>query len=138
MNPLRRLLLGSGRLPVQLRALLATEGVVLLEEGLSGSITYRDYHAPGTYSSFRKVAVSGAIVVTGERLVVWAARGKAVDVPLHDPLRAALTIVPTGEPTDGITFRYDAAAFHPDRSGTVEVHFRTGATAAIVHLLNSL
>ncbi len=119
-----------------MRALLATEGVVLLDEGLSGSITYRDYRAPGTYSSFRKVAVSGAIVVTGERLVVWAAKGKAIDVPLRDPLRAAITIVPSGDPPDAITFRYDAAAFSPDRSGTVEIHFRTTATAAVMHLLN--
>jgi hypothetical protein len=136
VNPLRRLLIGSGRLPVQVRALLATEGMVLLDEGLSGSITYRDYRAPGTYSSFRKVAVSGAIVVTGERLVVWAAKGKAIDVGLRDPLRAAVAVIPSGNPPDAMTFRYDAATFSPDRSGTVEIHFRTAAASAIIHLLN--
>jgi hypothetical protein len=136
VNPLRRLMLGSGRLPVQVRALLATEGVVLLDERLSGSITYRNYHAPGTSSTFRRVAVSGAIVVTNERLVVWAAKGKAVDVPLRDPLRAAITVIPTGNPTDGLTFRYDAAAFSPDRRGTVEVHFRTAAAVAVLQLLD--
>jgi hypothetical protein len=121
---------------VQVRALLATEGVVLLDEGLSGSITYRDYHAPGTSSSWRKVAVTGAIVVTGERLVVWAAKNKAIDVPLRDPLRAAITVTTTGEPPVGVTFSYDAAAFSPDRSGNVEVHFRTEAAAAVIQLLN--
>jgi hypothetical protein len=138
VNPLRRLLLGSGRLPVQVRALLATEGVVLLDEGLSGSITYRDYHAAGTYSSLRKVAASGAIVVTNERLVVWAAKAKAIDVPLRDPIRAALTVIPTGNPTDGLTFRYNAAAFSPDRRGTVEVHFRTTAAVAVLQLLDAV
>lgn len=121
---------------MQVRALLATEGVVLLDEGLSGSITYRDYRAPGTYSSFRTVAVSGAIVVTGERLVVWAAKSKAIDVPLRDPLRASIAVIPSGDPPDEITFRYNAAAFSPDRSGSVEIHFRTAATAAVMHLLN--
>ena len=138
MNPLRRLLLGSGRLPVQVRALLAAEGVVLLDEALSGSITYRDYRAPGTYYSLRKVAVSGAIVVTNERLVVWAARGRIVDVPLRDPLRDALMIVPTGQPPDGLTFRFDASAFSPDRSGTVEVYFRTAAAPAVRQLLHAV
>jgi hypothetical protein len=122
---------------VQVRALLATEGVVLLDEGLSGSITYRNFRAPGTFYSWRKVAVVGAIVVTGERLVVWAAKGKVVDVPLGNPLRAAITVTATGEPPDGITFSFDAAAFSPDRSGTVEVHFRTEATLAVIHLLNT-
>jgi hypothetical protein len=136
VNPLRRLLIGSGRLPVQVRALLATEGVVLLDEGLSGSITYRHYHAPGTSFSFRKVAVSGAIVVTNDRLVVWAAKSRAIDVPLRDPIRAALTIIPTGNPPDGLTFRYDAAAFSPDRKGTVEVHLRTSAAIAVLQLLD--
>ena len=123
---------------MQEQALLATEGVVLLDDGLVGSIIYRDYHAPGTYSSFRKVAVSGAIVITGERLVVWLSRARAIDVTLRDPRRSAIAIRPTGEPPDGITFRYDAAAFKADRSGTVEIHFRTAAALAILHLLNSM
>jgi hypothetical protein len=44
VNPLR-LLLGSGRLPAQIRAELAHDDVVLLEEGLVGSVTRRHYRA---------------------------------------------------------------------------------------------
>ena len=57
MNVLRRLLLGSGRFPDELGTALRAEGVELLEEGLSGSVTFRDYKAPGRRYSLRKVAL---------------------------------------------------------------------------------
>jgi hypothetical protein len=69
VNPLRRALLGSGRLPEELRATLNAEGLVLLDEELTGSITYRNYRAPGQYSSWKKEPTSGAIAVTPNRLV---------------------------------------------------------------------
>jgi hypothetical protein len=45
VNPLRRALLGPGQLPVELRAALAAEKALVLEEGLTGSVTFRNYHA---------------------------------------------------------------------------------------------
>ena len=78
VNPLRRVFTGSGRLPDDLRAALAAEGVVFLEEGLPGSVTYRNYRAPGQYSSWRKVPFTGAIAITGQRMVVAASRGGPV------------------------------------------------------------
>ena len=41
------LLLGNGTLKPKLRAALESEGVVLLEEGLPGTITYAHFKAPG-------------------------------------------------------------------------------------------
>ena len=43
MNPFRRILLGTGRLPDALRGEVMAEGVLLLEESLRGSVTYRHY-----------------------------------------------------------------------------------------------
>ena len=42
-----KLLLGNGTLKPKLRAALESEGVVLLEEGLPGTITYAHFKAPG-------------------------------------------------------------------------------------------
>lgn len=133
MNPLRKMMLRSGRLPDDLRAALAAEGPLVLEEELSGSITYRNYRAPGQYSSLRKQATSGAIAVTPQRLVVWAGRGKNIDVPLDHPLRAAINV--TLDKPDRICFAYDAARFSPDRSGTVEVRLRTVQAPQVTDLL---
>jgi hypothetical protein len=134
VNPLLRFLLGSGRLPDQLRAQLAGEDVVVLEEGLTGSVTYRRYRAPRQWSNWRKDAVSGAIVITGRRLLVWAGRFRHIDVPLNHPVRATIEI--TADRPDRVCFAYDAGTTNPDRSGSVEVRLRTPQATRIAHLLN--
>ncbi|MDT3440290.1 MULTISPECIES: hypothetical protein [unclassified Pseudofrankia] len=133
MNALRRMLFGAGQLPADLRATLEAEGLVLLEEGLTGSITYRNYRAPGQRSSWRKEAVSGAIAVSAGRLVVWAGRGKHIDVPLASPFLTAIDI--GVEPPDRVRFAYDAGKFNPTRSGTVEVRLRTPRATHVAELL---
>ncbi|ONH27170.1 hypothetical protein [Pseudofrankia asymbiotica] len=133
MNPVGRMLFGAGELPADLRAALEAEGLALLEEGLTGSITYRNYRAPGQRSSWRKEAVSGAIAVSGRRLVVWAGRGKHIDIPRAG---AYLTAIDIGvEPPDRVRFAYDAGKFNPARSGTVEVRLRTPRAADVAGLL---
>ncbi|WP_018636472.1 hypothetical protein [Parafrankia elaeagni] len=133
MNPLRRILLGAGQLPAPLRDELEAEKLVLLAEGLPGSITYRHYRAPGQRSNWRKEAVTGAIAVTALRLVVWAGRGKNIDVPLAGPFLAAIEI--GLESPNQVRFAYDAGKFSPVRSGAVEVRLRTPRAADVVALL---
>jgi hypothetical protein len=133
VNPLRKFLLGPGLLSDQLRSELQAEGIVLLDEGLGGSITYRNYRAPREYAKWRKTATAGAIAVTPRRLVVWAGRGKHIDVPLVNgrPSRIAVRV----EPPDRVVFGYDASAFSDNRSGTVEVRLRTAQAARVAQLL---
>jgi hypothetical protein len=92
VNVLLRLLIGTGRLPDDVREVLAAEGVAVLEEGLSGSLTLRDYRAPGRRASWKKSAVSGAIAVTGRRLLVWVGGAANIDVPLDHPGRSAVGV----------------------------------------------
>jgi hypothetical protein len=61
----------SGKLPDPLRAELEAEGIVLLEEDLRGTITYRNYRAPGRRYGLRKARIAGAIAVTRQRVVAW-------------------------------------------------------------------
>lgn len=107
----------------------------VLEEVLAGSVTYRNYRAPGQRSSWRKEAVSGAIAVSSRRLVVWAGRGKHIDVPLVGPFLATIDIAV--EAPDRVRFAYDAGRFSPDRSGTVEVRLRIPHAARVADLLST-
>lgn len=134
VNPVRRLLMGSGQFPPELRAALEAEGVLALDEGLPGSITYRNYRARGRYSSYRKQGVTGAAAVTGQRLVVWAARSRQIDVPLIHPSRQLID-VGLDEP-DRVRFGYDAGKFSDSRSGTVEIRLRTARAGHILELLS--
>jgi hypothetical protein len=119
----------SGKLPEPLRAELEAEGVVLLEEDLRGTITYRNYRAPGRRYGLRKARIAGAIAVTRQRIVAWGMGGRQVDVPLGHP---GIEVARDGE--EKVVFAYDASAFHANRSGRVEVRLRTPSAARIVEL----
>jgi hypothetical protein len=118
----------SGKFPDPLRAEIDAEGVVLLEEGLRGTLTYRNYRAPGRRYGLRKARIVGAVAVTRRRVVVWGA-GRQVDVPLGYP---GVEVARDGE--EKVMFAFEASAFHADRSGRVEVRLRTPSAARIVEL----
>ncbi len=135
MIPLHRMRFGSGRLPEDLRGeLLASGDVVLLEEALLGSVTYRRYRGPGRRSSWAREAVRGAIAVTAGRVVIWAGRVKHVDVPRPSSHLAALEV--TTERQDRLCVAYDAGAFNPNMTGRVKVRLRTPQAARIAELLS--
>jgi hypothetical protein len=130
VNALIRLVLGPGRMPEQLRARLTTEGLILLEEGLVGSITWRNYRAPGEYASWRRQAVSGAVGISNRSFVVFAGRAKRIDLPVRHPVRGAIEV--TMEAPDRVMFAHDAGAMLPDRSGRIEYRLRTERAASIL------
>lgn len=132
MNPLKRLFLGSGRLPKMVRAQVEGEDVLLLAEGLTGTITFRKYKAPGKRSNLRKVGVAGAVCVTDRRLLVWGARGKLIDVPFEDERFGEIEIA--AEEPEKAMFAWEAGLFQEKRSGRVEVRLHPVAAERIVEL----
>src|SRR5712691_6281442 len=77
-------LFGVGRMPAQWRTMLESEGLVLVDEGIAGSVTYRDFGAPGKRSAWRKVAFSGSIALTKTRLLALHYANPAINIPLDD------------------------------------------------------
>jgi hypothetical protein len=128
------MMLNSGRFPDGIRAAVTAETVLVLEEGLPGSVTYRHFRGPGERARYRKDAVSGAIAVTSRRFVVWAGRFKHIDVPHTHPMRAVIEV--TEDRPGRVCFRYDAGAGNTALSGQVEVRLRTPQATQIVTLLN--
>lgn len=124
----------AGRLPDDVRASLAAEELLVLDEDLLGSITYRRYRANGVRVRRKQVALAGAVAVTTRRLLVWAAGSKHVDVPLAHPLRLALDVQAE---KDLLHIAYDAKAFRADRSGRVELRFTTTHAKTVARLLGS-
>lgn len=133
MNPFKRLLFGSGRLPRMVRGQVAGEDVWLLAEGLTGTLTFRNYKAPGKRSKLRKVGVAGAVCVTDKRLLVWGARGKLVDVPREDERFAQIEV--SAEEAEKALFAWEAGLFHDNRSGRVEVRLHPLQAERVVELV---
>ena len=70
MNPFKKLLARRGALPAELRAELEAEGLELVEERIEGTVTYRDYVAPGQRPASGQQSTLAALALTSKRLVV--------------------------------------------------------------------
>ena len=123
-------LFGVGRMPQQWRSTIESEGVVLFDEGIGGSITYRDFRAPGKRFAWRKVAFSGSIALTKTRLVALQYANPAINVPLDEPRLKQMQFSVEGE--DTLLVAFNANLFHNDWSGTIEYRFRTEHARAFV------
>jgi hypothetical protein len=134
VNPFK-FLLGRGQLPPQVRSSLEAEGINFLAEDLTGSITYRNYRAPGKRYGVAKQGTAAAIAISGQRLVVWVSRGSYIDIPLA---MVGSAVEASSDQPDRMSFRYDAGRFRPETSGKVEIRLKTPQAAQIMNLLNAV
>jgi len=126
-------LLGIGRVPARERAAFEAEGVVFMDEGLSGSITLKHYRAPWRRCSWRKVWFSGSLVLTERRFAAFAFSKPLVNVPLDDPRLASLEV---SAPREGVfCVAFEAADFRDDQSGRVECRWKASRAAELVDRL---
>jgi hypothetical protein len=118
---LSRIFLGDGELPAALRGQLEVEGILLLEEGVRGSVTYRGYRTPHMHARFRRIPRVVFVAVTGHRLLV-AERGVAViDVGWQQRQVGSLDV---SARAGQLVIAYEISAFHADRVGRIEVELR--------------
>jgi len=128
-------LFGLGKVPAQLMATLNAEGILAFDEGIKGSVTYRDFRAPRKYSAWRRKWFTGSIILTKARLVALQSLSQAIDVPLTDKRIRSLRI--SVEKEDILLIAFDPSLFHPDWSGTIEYRFRTTEAEAFVEKLRA-
>lgn len=124
-----------GKIPDQLRAQLETEGVLLQDEGIPVSVTYRNFRRPGMYAGWRRVWSSGSFTLTRSRVVGLAASSPLVNAPLADPRLRRLTL--SMEQPDTLLMALDASLFHDDWSGALEYRFRTPQAQAFLDALTA-
>jgi hypothetical protein len=110
--------------------MLDAEGVVVDEKNVSLTVRFRDFRAPGRVHRGRVTRFRGPLVVTEQRLVVHMGRDRLLDAPFATPAtRDALTISATA---DAVELGFDAASFHPDRSGQVGIVARVAEPQRLV------
>src|SRR3954469_18787702 len=116
-------LFGVGKMPAQLAATLKSEGVILLDEGIKGSVTYLNFHAPGRHSDWRRVWFTASIALTQARLVGVQDSNTSINVPLTDERLRKMQF--SVEEDGTLLVSFDPALFHTDWSGTMEYRFKT-------------
>lgn len=126
-------LFGAGKFPELLAAALKREGVLLLEEGIPGTVTYTGFRAPGKFFGWKRQWFTASIALTSARLVATRYAATLLDVPLTDDrfrgLRFAL------ERGDTLAIAFDAGLFNDDWSGSIEYRFRTPRAADVLDML---
>ena len=117
-------LFGWGQLPKAMRPILESEGIVLFDEGLGGTITLRNYRSPTRRSGYRCNWFTGSLIVTGLRFAAFSISRPLINVPL-DVARLRLLDCSIEKGTK-LKVAYDAADFDDNTTGKVELRFRTG------------
>ena len=130
---LARLLLGDGTLEPELRAALESEGLVLIEEGLRGSVRYRRFRAPGRRHHGKVTSERMGLAVSEERFVVCCRSGrvKLIDTLFSNPRLGMFDISLRGDDAVAVRIDYDRGDV-PDVSGEVTILARTPSAASIV------
>ena len=139
MSFLAKLLLGSGTLKPKLRAALESEGLVLIEEGLSGSVRYKHFKAPGKRFNGKVTGERMGLGISRQRCAVYcrSGRGKLVDTAFSDPRWKIVEVSLHDDDTVSFRVDYDQAEDMPKISGEVTIRARTPNAARIVKELNA-
>ncbi len=116
-------LFGIGRVPKPSLQQIRNEGVILLDEGLSGTVTFKNFRAPGRRYSWRRNWFSGSIVLTREHFLAFAFSRPVIGVAwTHDKINELHC---SAENNKILCVAFDAAAFHEGWSGDMTIRFST-------------
>ena len=114
---------GFGKIPKPMMPTLQQEGVVLLEEGIGGSVTFRNFRAPWKRYSYRRNGFVGSLVLTQMRFAAFQFSKPLINVPLEREAIEKLDLSLEGE--DKLRVGFEAGDFHQNWSGTIECRFST-------------
>lgn len=126
MDFFTKLLLGNGTLKPEVRAALESDGLVLLEEGLSGSIRYRHFKAPGRRFHGKVTAQCFGLGLSEKRLALYcrSGRSKLIDTPLSEPRLQTLELSLDGDDRLVVHIDFDRLA-EPNLSGQMTMRMTT-------------
>lgn len=116
-------LFGFGSIPKKILPDVKREGIVMMDEGLGGTVILRKFRSPTRRSGYRRGAFWGSLVITEERFWGFTTWRPIISVPLDHEEFDQLEISVRKETV--LTVRFDVSHFHEGWSGTTEGRFRT-------------
>lgn len=127
-------LFGIGKIPAERSSVFSVEGIVLVDEGIKGTATFRNFRSPQRITNWKRQWITAALVLTEMRLAAFQYSAPVIDVSLTD---ARFREMDFAVETDGaLLVRFDASLFHGDWSGTIEYRFFTPRAADFLNKLN--
>ncbi len=120
-----------GQIPLRARQQIEREGVVMQEEGIAGSVTFKDFRAPGKSYSHRRNWFSGSLILTEKHLLAFRFSRSIIGVAWDDPRARQLEY--SLEDENSLLVAFDASTFNEEWSGRVELRFSTAVAADFLH-----
>lgn len=112
-----------GEIPKAARPQIYREGVLLEDEGIGGTVTFKDFRAPWKSYSRKRSSFSGSLVLTNEHLLAFKYSKPILGVKWTDEkIRCLNCSVENGQT---LCVQFDASTFNRDWSGNIEVRFST-------------
>ncbi|MCG6964394.1 MAG: hypothetical protein LJE95_14135 [Acidobacteria bacterium] len=116
-------LFGLGKLPRKVAPSLEGEGIVLLDEGVPGTVTLENFRAPGRYTTKMTSRFSGSLVITEVRFAAFTFSRPIINVGLTDERLQDLDVSVPAE--NVLVVAFDVARFHEGWSGSARCRFST-------------
>ena len=116
-------LLGPGKLPKKVAASLEAEGIVLLDQGVPGTVTLEHFRSPGRYTTKMTSRFSGSLVITELRFAAFTFSRPIINVGLADERLRDLDVSAPAE--NVLVVAFDVARFHEGWSGSARCRFST-------------
>jgi hypothetical protein len=117
---------GLGKIPKRMLPALKEEGIVLIDEGISGSITFRNFRAPRRYYGRKWSWITGSLVLTGKRFAAFTFYpyfNPIINIQLDDERLKKLHCSLKENRTLCILF--DPSSFKEGWSGSIKCRFST-------------
>jgi hypothetical protein len=125
-------LFGFGKISADRLLTLRQEGLLLLDEGLTGSVTYKNFRSPGRMSTWKRKGLIASIALPNERLLAVSFSNPLIDIPLSDPRFGTINF---SLEKDVLCISFDPSLFHDDWSGTIEYRFNTTKAQHCLNLI---
>ncbi len=129
-------LFGLGGMPRAAEDQIDQEGVVLKDEGIGGSVTFKKFRAPGRYHGWKRSWFSGSVVLTRRHFLAFKYSRPIIGVPWDSERFDELEVRLENDDTLCVTF--DASAFEQDASGEVAVRLSTSLAPALLQQIERL
>lgn len=126
---------GVGKIKESFSSELKSENPIASDEGIKGSITYKNFRAPGRYSNWKRRWIVGAIVLTEKRLILQQYSRPVINIFLTDERLKKMRVSVENE--NVLLFEFDPVLFLENSSGEIEWRFRTAQAKVFADNLNS-
>ena len=129
-------LFGFGKISKELLTELKDEDIKLMDEGLKGSVTYKNFKAPGKYFSWKKQWYITSIITTNKRIIGLRGRKFIINIPFADVRIKEVNF--SLDEANNLIVSFDPSLFNDDCSGQVEYKFASEQAKNIVDKLSDI